>query len=59
MSGRSGPYLLGHHLAGSVIGVRGTVLNTRYDLFAGKPLSQPDGFQADSVTVGFNLNWQY
>ncbi|HDL8286830.1 TPA: ShlB/FhaC/HecB family hemolysin secretion/activation protein [Yersinia enterocolitica] len=59
VSGRSGPYLLGHHLAGSVIGVRGTVLNTRYDLFAGKPLSQPDGFQADSVTVGFNLNWQY
>ncbi|MDA5547900.1 ShlB/FhaC/HecB family hemolysin secretion/activation protein [Yersinia massiliensis] len=59
VSGRSDPYLLGQHLAGSVIGVRGTVLNTRYDLFAGKPLSKPDGFKADSVTVGFNLNWQY
>ncbi|MGP2408134.1 ShlB/FhaC/HecB family hemolysin secretion/activation protein [Yersinia sp. 2553 StPb PI] len=59
VSGRSDPYLLGHHLAGSVVGVRGTVLNTRYDLFAGKPLSKPDGFKADSVTVGFNLNWQY
>ncbi|MCK8539428.1 ShlB/FhaC/HecB family hemolysin secretion/activation protein [Yersinia ruckeri] len=59
VSGRSAPYLLGHHLAGSVVGVRGTVLNTRYDLFAGKPLSQPDGFNVDSVTVGFNLNWQY
>ncbi|WP_392435604.1 ShlB/FhaC/HecB family hemolysin secretion/activation protein [Yersinia sp. HM-2024] len=59
VGGHSDPYLLGHHLAGSVVGVRGNVLNTRYDLFAGKPLSKPDGFQTDSVTVGFNLNWQY
>lgn len=59
VSGPSDPYLLGHPLAGSVIGVRGNLLNTRYDLFAGKPLSKPDGFKTDSATVGFNLNWQY
>ncbi len=59
VGGRSDPYLLGHHLAGSVVGVRGRVFHTQYDLFAGKPLSKPDGFKTDSVTVGFNLNWQY
>ncbi len=59
VGGPSASYLLGQHLAGGTIGVRGNILNTRYDLFAGKPLSQPDGFQADSVTLGFNLNWQY
>nr|WP_174849680.1 ShlB/FhaC/HecB family hemolysin secretion/activation protein [Yersinia artesiana] len=59
VGGRSAAYLLGQHLAGAAIGVRGNVLNTRYDLFAGKPLSKPDGFKTDSVTLGFNLNWQY
>ncbi|CFR02085.1 putative hemolysin activator protein [Yersinia frederiksenii] len=59
VGGRSDPYLLGQHLAGSVVGVRGRVFHTQYDLFAGKPLSKPDGFKTDSVTLGFNLNWQY
>ncbi|OWF79690.1 hemolysin transporter [Yersinia rohdei] len=59
VGGRSASYLLGQHLAGGAIGVRGNILNTRYDLFAGKPLSKPDGFKTDSVTLGFNLNWQY
>ena len=59
VGGRSASYLLGRHLAGGAIGVRGHILNTRYDLFAGKPLSKPDGFKTDSVTLGFNLNWQY
>lgn len=59
VGGRGSAYLLGNHLAGAAVGIRGNVLNTRYDLFAGKPLSEPDGFQSDAVTVGFNLNWQY
>ena len=59
VSGRSDPYLVGRHLAGGVVGVRGKVLNTHYDLFAGKPLSKPEGFKTDSVTMGFSLNWQY
>ncbi len=59
VGGRSGAYLLGRHLAGSAVGVRGNVLNTRYDLFAGKPLSKPNGFKTDSLAVGFNLNWLY
>ncbi|CNL40240.1 putative hemolysin activator protein [Yersinia intermedia] len=59
VGGRSAAYLLGQHLAGAAIGARGNILNTRYDLFVGKPLSKPDGFKTDSVTLGFNLNWQY
>ncbi|QAX81204.1 ShlB/FhaC/HecB family hemolysin secretion/activation protein [Yersinia hibernica] len=59
VGGRSDPYLLGQHLAGGAVGVRGHVFHTQYDLFAGKPLSKPDGFKTDSVTLGFNLNWQY
>ncbi|EPW5279692.1 ShlB/FhaC/HecB family hemolysin secretion/activation protein [Yersinia enterocolitica] len=59
VSGRGDPYLLGHHLAGGVVGIRGNAFHTRYDLFVGKPLSKPDGFKTDPVTMGFTLNWQY
>lgn len=59
VGGRGSEYLLGKHLAGAVIGVKGYALNTGYDLFAGIPTSKPDGFQTNPVTLGFNLNWQY
>ncbi len=49
----------GNHLAGGAAGLRGQWLNTRYDLFAARPLSKPDGFKTDSLTLGFSLNWQY
>jgi hemolysin activation/secretion protein len=42
-----------------VIGVRGSAFKTRYDLFAGVPLSKPDGFNTSPVTLGFNLNWDF
>ncbi|MFC3393720.1 ShlB/FhaC/HecB family hemolysin secretion/activation protein [Brenneria rubrifaciens] len=51
--------LVGHHLAGGVAGLRGYLLNTSYDLFAGVPFSKPDGFETDSATFGFNLNWSW
>ncbi|WP_226099757.1 ShlB/FhaC/HecB family hemolysin secretion/activation protein [Dickeya oryzae] len=51
--------LLGRHLAGGVLGWRGAVKSINYDLFAGIPLSKPDGFNTSPVTVGFTLNWQY
>jgi len=56
--------LLGNHLAGAALGVRG-VLNgavvhapgqLSYDFFVGTPISKPDGFRTASVTAGFNLN---
>ncbi|MFV0549680.1 MAG: ShlB/FhaC/HecB family hemolysin secretion/activation protein [Limnobaculum xujianqingii] len=59
VGGRGSNYLLGKHLAGAVLGLRGYALRTSYDVFAGIPTSKPDGFRTDPVTLGFNLNWQY
>ena len=62
VGGRSdGSTLLGRHLAGSVMGVRGALssVGVGYDLFAGTPLAKPKGFKTDKVTFGFSLNWQY
>lgn len=62
VSGRSDSYsLIGHHLAGGVMGLRGSVSswNISYDTFAGIPFSKPSGFKTDSVTLGFSVNWQY
>ncbi|MGV3345989.1 ShlB/FhaC/HecB family hemolysin secretion/activation protein [Enterobacteriaceae bacterium LUAb1] len=59
VSGRGTENLAGTHLAGSVIGVRGSAFKTRYDLFAGVPLSRPDGFRTSPVTLGFSLNWDF
>lgn len=46
-------------LAGTVVGLRGKVLDTDYDLFVGLPLVKPAGFAASPVILGFTLNWQY
>ncbi|HBV39560.1 MAG TPA: ShlB/FhaC/HecB family hemolysin secretion/activation protein [Erwinia sp.] len=53
--------LPGHHLAGGVTGLRGNIgpANLSYDLFAGVPLSKPEGFKTDPATFGFSLNWNY
>lgn len=62
VGGRSdGSTLLGQHLAGGVVGLRGNIspLNLSYDVFGGTPLSKPQGFKTDSVNVGFSVSWQY
>ena len=53
--------LLGNHLIGGVVGVKGyvTPLRTSYDLFAGYPLNQPDNFSDKDWVTGFSLGWQY
>ncbi len=53
--------LLGNHLIGGVVGVKGyvTPLRTSYDLFAGYPLAQPDNFSDKDWVTGFSLGWQY
>lgn len=53
--------LLGNHLVGGLIGVKGyvTPLRTSYDLFAGYPLAQPDNFSDKEWVTGFSLGWQY
>ncbi|MDR3433070.1 MAG: ShlB/FhaC/HecB family hemolysin secretion/activation protein [Rouxiella aceris] len=49
----------GSALAGTVVGLRGRILNTDYDLFVGLPLAKPTGFAASPVSLAFTLNWQY
>lgn len=53
--------LLGNHLIGGVVGIKGyvTPLRTSYDLFAGYPLAQPDNFSDKDWVTGFSLGWQY
>ncbi|CAK9886713.1 MAG: Hemolysin transporter protein ShlB [Candidatus Erwinia impunctatus] len=59
IGGRGSDDNIGKRLAGGVIGIRGSVLHTGYDLFAGVPFSKPDGYHTNPVTLGFNLNWNY
>ncbi|WJY13400.1 ShlB/FhaC/HecB family hemolysin secretion/activation protein [Pectobacteriaceae bacterium CE90] len=59
VSGGGSASLLGKHLAGGVLGWRGSLFSVGYDFFAGIPLSKPDGFKTSPVTLGFTLNWQY
>ncbi|WP_338495305.1 ShlB/FhaC/HecB family hemolysin secretion/activation protein [Erwinia aphidicola] len=59
VSGHGIEDLVGNHLAGGVVGLRGNVLKTGYDLFAGVPIAKPDGFKTSPVTLGFSLNWDF
>jgi hemolysin activation/secretion protein len=59
VGGNGTQYLVGKHLAGGAVGVRGRAFNVGYDLFASVPFSKPDGFSTDPVSLGFNLNWSY
>jgi len=59
VSGPSTLQLIGTRLAGAVVGLRGGYKHFMWDLFAGRPISKPDGFQTASTTAGFNLLWSY
>lgn len=59
VGGNGSQYLVGTHLAGGAVGLRGRAFNVGYDLFAAVPFSKPDGFSTDPVSLGFNLSWQY
>ena len=55
VGGAGSEYLVGRHLAGGVVGLRGRLLSTDYDVFIGRPFSKPAGFMTSDVTAGFNL----
>lgn len=59
VAGRSAELLVGTRLAGAVIGVRGAYRGLNYDVFAGRPLSKPQGFETADVTAGFNLSLSF
>jgi hemolysin activation/secretion protein len=58
VSGQSAQYLLGTHLFGAVVGLRGSYNRLQYDLFVGGPLAKPEGFKASTI-AGFNLSYQF
>ena len=58
VSGNGSEWLAGKRLTGAVLGLRGHLLATDYDLFVARPISRPDNFRTASVTAGFALNWQ-
>ncbi len=60
VSGKSAKNLLGQTLSGAVLGLKGQLNKAgywNYDVFVGKPIHEPDGFDADSVITGFNFNY--
>lgn len=59
VGGRSTRDLLGNHLAGAALGVRGTVKGLNYDLFVGTPVAKPAGYRSSRTTGGFNLNYSF
>ena len=56
VGGQSSDLLLGRQLAGTVLGLRGGYSGFSYDVFVGKALKKPKGFETASTTLGFNLN---
>lgn len=59
VSGRSAEQLLGNHLAGVAIGVRGAFKGLSYDLFVATPIAKPEGYRTAKVTGGVNLNYSF
>lgn len=59
VGGPSSDLLVGKHLAGAVLGLRGAVKNISYDIFFGAPISKADAFQTSTRVAGFSLNWGF
>ncbi|WPB58232.1 ShlB/FhaC/HecB family hemolysin secretion/activation protein [Xylophilus sp. GOD-11R] len=56
VGGTSAQYLVGRSLTGAVLGLRGAWQAVSYDVFVGRPLARPHGFQTAATTAGFNLS---
>lgn len=59
VAGPSRLLLPGNQLSGFVVGLRGSIKGFSYNVFAGKPLSKPRGFQASDRVAGFNAAWSF
>ncbi|WP_315005681.1 ShlB/FhaC/HecB family hemolysin secretion/activation protein [uncultured Selenomonas sp.] len=49
----------GHVIAGTVLGLRGAMDALSYDVFAAKPIQNPEGFRTPDVTYGFSLGVRF
>ncbi|MBP2629759.1 MAG: Hemolysin activator HlyB domain protein [Firmicutes bacterium] len=58
VSGPSTEYLSGTELWGSVLGIRGRIKDTQYDVFVGWAVKKPEGFKTAKQTYGFQLTTQ-
>jgi hemolysin activation/secretion protein len=63
VGGQSSDLLIGKYLAGTVVGLRGGSANRfgslNYDVFLGKPINKPKGFDTHESTAGFNVSYSY
>lgn len=59
VSGRSAPMLAAHQLTGAAVGLRGQLMRLQYEVFAGRPIHKPAGFQTARTSSGFNLAISY
>ena len=49
----------GHVLAGTTLGIRGTIHDISYDVFVAAPIEKPKGFHTPDATCGFSLGWRF
>lgn len=56
VDGQSSELLIGKSLTGAVLGLRGGYKKMAYNVFVGKPLSKPNGFDTADTTAGFNVS---
>ncbi|PKO46682.1 MAG: hypothetical protein CVU29_05410 [Betaproteobacteria bacterium HGW-Betaproteobacteria-22] len=63
VGGQSSENLAGKYLAGTVVGLRGgggsRFGRLNYDVFMGKPINKPQGFQTHQSVAGFSFNYAY
>jgi len=59
VDGQASEFLLGKHLTGGVVGLRGQYKKISYDVFAGKPISKPEGFRTAKTVYGFNFTLSF
>lgn len=57
--GPSANLLVGRHLTGAVLGMRGQAGAWQYEAFVGKPISKPENFKTAVATAGFSLNLSF
>lgn len=59
VGGQSADLLVGRRLTGAALGLRGGYRNASWDIFAGVPVSKPDGFKTAHHTGGINLTLSF